>query len=135
MRRRFLDTTVLAYAFGGSHTLREACQQILADRASGDVELHVSTEAVQEFLHHRLRRADRAPALRQAREISAFCVVHPFDAVVLNRSLALIATTPIRGRDAVHAATALEHDFTEIVSADPDFDDVPGLRRVDPADL
>lgn len=35
----------------------------------------------------------------------------------------------------MHAATALAHGFTEIVSADTDFDDVPGLTRIDPADL
>lgn len=31
-----------------------------------------------------------------------------------------------------HAATALEHGFTEIVTTDRDFDAVPGLARLDP---
>ncbi|GAB96796.1 hypothetical protein KILIM_049_00140 [Kineosphaera limosa NBRC 100340] len=37
-----------------------------------------------------------------------------------------------RGRDAVHAATALAADFSAIVSCDADFDDIPGLRRLEP---
>ena len=46
-----------------------------------------------------------------------------------------MATGPVRGRDAVHAATALLAGFTEIVSADKDLGSVPGLRRLDPANL
>lgn len=37
-----------------------------------------------------------------------------------------------RGRHAVHAATALARDFSAIVSCDADFDDIPGLGRLEP---
>ena len=99
------------------------------------VALHLSTEAIQEFLHHRLRRGARQDAIEDARDAMALCQIHPFDANVLARAVHLIETSTIRGRDAVHAATALAAGFTEIVSADTDFDDVPGLTRVDPTDL
>lgn len=39
-----------------------------------------------------------------------------------------MAGSTIRGRDAVHAATALQSGFDLIASTDPDFDEVPGLR-------
>ena len=41
----------------------------------------------------------------------------------------------LRGRDAVHAATALEHGLVTIISPDPDFDGAPGLTRIEPAAL
>lgn len=37
-------------------------------------------------------------------------------------------------RDAVFAAIAARHDLTTILSADTDFDGLPQLRRIDPAD-
>ena len=41
----------------------------------------------------------------------------------------------IASRDAVHAAVVVVHGLEGIVSADRDFDRIPGLRRYDPADL
>jgi predicted nucleic acid-binding protein len=134
MRRLFLDTTVLVHALGGEHLQRQPCRTILTAGQSGDVELHVSVEALQELLHHRLRRTDRASAVSQARRFAAGLHLHPFDTTVLTRALDLVAHTELRGRDAAHAATALEHGFDAIVTADRDFDGIPGLTRIEPAD-
>lgn len=38
----------------------------------------------------------------------------------------------MRGRDAVHAATALAYGIPVVASPDPAFDGVPGIRRLDP---
>lgn len=51
------------------------------------------------------------------------------------RALDLVMNSVLGGRDAVHAATALSLGFDDIVSADRDFDAVPGLRRIAPADV
>ncbi|MGO1582118.1 MAG: type II toxin-antitoxin system VapC family toxin [Actinomycetaceae bacterium] len=132
--RVFLDTAVLALAVGGEHPLREPCRSFLASAARGDLELHVSVEAIQELLFHRMRRGDRAEAVRLVRDVRMACRVHPFDDAVVSRMLDLVSTSAVGGRDAVHAATALEHGFHEIISPDSDFDTVPGLRRRSPAD-
>lgn len=131
MREVFLDSSVLLLAAGAAHPLQGACRAIVDEVATGRARGHVSVEAVQEFVHHRMRRDDPR-AVPAARAISRFCVVHPFDLAVLDRALALMAAGSARGRDAVHAATALQAGFTEICSADSDFDNVPGLARVDP---
>lgn len=134
MRRLFLDTAVLAYAVGGEHAERETCRALLVAAVDGTLELHVSAEAVQEFGFDRLRRTSRATALEETRHVLALCTVHPLDATVLDRSLDLMAVTDLRGRDAVHAATALVAGFDAIVTPDRDFDAVPGLGRLDPRD-
>jgi hypothetical protein len=134
MKRLFLDTTVLLHAAGGTHPLREPSRSLVEQARSGALELHVSTEAIQEFLFHRLRRTHAVVAVLDARDASAFCRVHAFDTSVLERSIDLVESTNLRGRDAVHAATAQVQGFSEIVSADRDFDGIPGLTRVDPAE-
>ena len=58
-----------------------------------------------------------------------FCRLYPFDREVLDLSVQLVEGSGMRGRDAVHAATALVHGF----AADAGFDGIPGLPRIDPA--
>ncbi|WP_448072706.1 type II toxin-antitoxin system VapC family toxin [Georgenia yuyongxinii] len=128
-----VDTSVFAYALGGEHPLRRPCQRLVEMATAGEVVLHASVELVQEVLHHRMRRGERAVALRQARACAELCVLHPFDTVVLQRALQIVESSRMRGRDAVHAATALTHGLPRIVSTDPDFDGVEGLSRLDPA--
>ena len=132
--RVFIDTTVLAYALGRAHPQRTASRDLLQRASRGDIEVHASVEAIQELLFHRLRRTTRDQAVAQAMSAHDLCRVHSFDEAVTARMFELVQTTSLRGRDAVHAATALTHGFTEIVTADRDFDTVPGLARIAPAD-
>lgn len=134
MTRVFLDTAVLAYALGGEHPQRSACRALVQAAGDGRLVAHVSVEAVQELAFHRMRRTTRGEAVDQARAVLDLCQVHPVDESVVRYALDLVAATALRGRDAVHAATALLAGFDAIVTPDADFDAVPGLRRVDPAD-
>ncbi|WP_374928184.1 type II toxin-antitoxin system VapC family toxin [Kytococcus sedentarius] len=135
MRPAFIDSTVLLHAVGGDHPLRPGSRQYLDLATEGRVVLHASVEAGQEFLFHRMRRVHTVDAVREFGVIDRLVVWHPCDQEILRRSVALAASGTIGGRDAVHAATAIAAGFTEIVSADRDFDRVPGLVRRDPADL
>lgn len=136
MLQVYVDTSVLAYAIGGPHPEREACRSVVAAVPSGGVELHANVEVIQELLFHRMRRIDVLRAAKQAQAAAAACVLHSFDARVLDLSIDLVLTVPgLRGRDAVHAATALHHGLTTVVSTDAAFDAVPGLTRATPADL
>ncbi len=130
----FADTSVFAYALGGHHVERAPARAVITAATAGELVLHASVEMVQELLHHRMRRGDRAAAVRQARAAGELCVLHAFDDAVLGRALDLVSTTPTRGRDAVHAATALHHGVSTMLSTDPDFDTVPGLTRITPGE-
>jgi uncharacterized protein len=132
-----LDAAVFIYAVGGEHRLREPCRAVLNQGANGRVVLSASVEAIQEFVHHRLRRTnDRARAANEGIAAAGLCTVLDFTGEILQRSLSLIRDHPtIRGRDAVHAATALLHGIDTIVSPDEAFDGIPGLARVSPEDF
>ena len=128
-----VDTAVLLYAVGGDHPMRAGSRRIVAAAGNGQIELHASVEMVQEFVVHRMRRGSRPSAVRQARDVAGLCVLHDFDRAVLRTALDLISDADtLGGRDAVHAATALQHGLPIIVSPDHAFDNVPGLRRIDP---
>ena len=126
----FIDTSVVLTAWGGAHPSRAACRQVISRGATEA--LHTSVECAQEVIFHRLRTVGRATALTDGANLSKAFVLHPFDLEVYERSLDLLRTTTLRGRDAVIAATAIGAGFTRIVSLDRGFDSVPGLTRVDP---
>lgn len=132
-----LDAAVFVYAVGGEHRLRLPCRHVLDRASDGSVILSASVEAIQEFAHHRLRRTgDRVRAAREGTAAMENCTIFEFTEEVLQRSLSLIRDyQTIRGRDAVHAATALIHGIDTIVSPDRAFDGIPGLTRVNPVDF
>ena len=129
-----LDTTVLAYAVGDEHPLRNPCRRLLAAHADGRLEATTTVEVIQEFAHVRARRQTRSDAVDVARQYAAafsLLVTTPDD---LDQGLALFEKHPALGAfDAVLAAVALHRGALALVSADRAFALVVGLPWVDPS--
>lgn len=130
-----MDTSVWLLAVGEDHVDRAVCRRLVSAADEGMAVLHSSVEAVQEFAFHRLRRTDRAVALDETMSMRAAAILHDFDQDTLDRTLRLMASTTLRGRDAVHAATALRAGFDQIVTLNADFDGVPGLTSIHPTEV
>lgn len=135
MRSYLVDTNVFVYARGREHSYREPCRAVLKAVQDGNVVLEASVELLQEVTHLLLRRTeDRAAALDEVDEIRAACRVHPLDLETWSIASDLLRSHAGLGtRDAVHAATAVQIGLTEILSTDRVFDEIEGVRRVDPA--
>ena len=134
MTRALVDTAVFVHAVGADHPLRAPCRQIVRSLRERTLVLEASVELVHEYAHVRLRRlGDRGRAVAEARAIRRLVTLHPVELGDLDRALAVLADAPIGGRDAVHAATALERGIGVIVTPDTAFDHVPGLHRLDPS--
>jgi uncharacterized protein len=129
-----LDTTVLSYAVGVEHPLREPCRRLLAAHGDGRVEATTTVEVVQEFVHIRARRRTRADAAALGHHyMAAFALIAawPED---LDLGLTLFERHSTLGAfDAVLAAVALNRHAEALVSADRAFGGVHGLPWVDPA--
>ena len=89
---------------------------------------------IQEVVFHRMRiTGDRKKAVSEGRGLISRFIVLDFTHEILDTSLRLIEQLPsVRGRDAVHAATALAYGIPTIASTDRDFDGIPGITRIDP---
>ena len=129
-----VDSAVVVYALGADSPWRQACRQVLVQAGEQRIRAYASVEMIQELVHHRLRRSgDRALAVQQGRYASSLFTLLNFDREVLDLSLDLTERVPtVRGRDAVHAATALAYGIDRIISPDRAFDGIPGLTRLDP---
>jgi predicted nucleic acid-binding protein len=128
-----LDTTVLVYAVGDDHRLREPARAIVEAVERGAVQATTTVEAIQEFVHVRARRRDRmdAAALGRAYATLLSPLLQPSEDD-LERGLRLFEREEHLGPlDAVLAATAISAKAHALVSADSAFERIRGLRWVD----
>jgi hypothetical protein len=124
-----LDTTVLVYAKGSDHPLRDPCRRLIGAIAEGRLEATTTVEAIQEFVHVRARRRGRADAAALGRDYAA--LLSPLLSVMhddLERGLAIYGDSERLGAfDAVLTAAAKAADADALVSADTDFAEVESL--------
>ena len=128
-----LDTTVLVYAVGDDHQLRNPARTIVEAVESGTVQATTTVEAIQEFVHVRARRRDRADAAALGRAYVTLLspLLRPGEEDLVG-GLRLFERQEALGTfDAVLAASAIAARAEALVSADRSFDGVRGLRWVD----
>ncbi len=127
-----VDTSVIVYTAAESR-YRDACAEILQAIGEGRAEGRISTAILEEVWHLELSgRCGGIDGLTSA-VYRLFTPLLPVTDETVVRALALDADA-LGANDRIHAATALQHGLTAIVTADADFDGVAGLRRVDPLD-
>jgi predicted nucleic acid-binding protein len=129
-----LDTTVLVYAVGADHPLREPCQQLIRAIADGTILATTTTEVIQEFTHVRARRRDRKDAAELARDyielLSPLLIVEETD---LREGLRLYQEgTEFGSSGAVLAAAARAAGADALVSADTGFASITAVHHVVP---
>jgi predicted nucleic acid-binding protein len=127
-----LDTTVLLYAKGADHPLRDPARRLISALADGDIEATTTVEVIQEFVHVRARRCGRADAVALGDDYAD--LLAPLMTVgvdQLHRGLELFTRCERLGAfDAVLAAAALSLGADALVSADAAFATVPALTYI-----
>lgn len=129
-----LDTTILVYALGAAHPLRDPSRALVELVRDGAVRAGTTVEVLQEFVHVRSRRRSLAEAAARAREyaIGFSPLIRP-DEDDLFRGLELFQGSEALGAfDAVLAATALRRQWA-LASADRSFAQVEALVHLDPS--
>jgi len=136
LRRFLFDTGVFIYALGGEHLYREPCRAILRDVRNGQLAGEASVELIHEFVYVRRRRTvTRLDAAESGRDVADMCTLHTVEPADMRRALGLWSEHErLDVRDAIFAAQALNREIDAILSPDTDFDGIPGLDRIDPAD-
>jgi predicted nucleic acid-binding protein len=129
-----LDTTVLVYAKGQDHPLRDPCRDLIAAIAGRRIEATTTVEVIQEFVHVRARHRDRSDAAALGRDYAELLapLLRP-DVEDLRSGLAMFERTDELGPfDAVLAACAARRAVSALVSADSGFAVVSEISHVIP---
>jgi len=129
-----LDTTVLVYAKGSDHPLREPCRQLVQAIAEQRVAATTTVEVIQEFVHVRARRRGRDDAAELGRAYAE--LLSPLLSVTaddLGRGLDRYGRSDRLGAfDAVLAAAASTAGARALVSADVGFGALDDITHVTP---
>jgi predicted nucleic acid-binding protein len=130
----FLDTNVAMYAAGGAHRLQAPCQRIIQAAGQGHISIVVSTEVLQELLHRYVALGERQRACALVEHVAdlATAILPIAHQDIIKAMEFLRRYTALTTRDAVHLATMLNHQMTEILSADQAFDAISEIHRIDP---
>jgi predicted nucleic acid-binding protein len=130
----FIDTSIVMYAAGAEHPLRERCRSIISAISDRSIDAATSAEVIQEILHRAvaIRRPDDGIMLA-SQTMDLFAPVLPITHALMRRVPDLVARYPsLDARDAVHVATCIHEGIAEIISADRGYDQVAEVRRIDP---
>lgn len=132
-----VDANVPIYARGRDHPYREPCRAIINQIYAGHQNYAIDTETLQEILHYYTRQEEVNRGIELVEDLMPrFPDIIPITAAEITTAMRILAeTADISARDAIHAAVVFEHSLEGIVSADADFDRIPGLRRFDPIAL
>ena len=131
-----LDTSVLVYAVGVEHPLRDPCRDLVSAIGAGSVAATTTIEVIQEFAHVRARRRGRDEAVELAsRFADLLAPLITVDRDDLGRGLELFRRHDRLGSfDAVLAAVAQHRTHVDtLVSADAAFAGIPGIVHLDPS--
>jgi uncharacterized protein len=129
-----LDTTVLVYAKGAEHPLRDPCRELIAAIADRRLQATTTVEVIQEFVHVRAQRRERSDAVALGNDYAELLspLLTPTNEH-LRHGLTLFERMEALGAfDAVLAATALDEGASALVSADNAFAAILGLPHVVP---
>lgn len=129
-----LDTTVLVYAVGVDHPLREPSRRLVHAIAAGRVHATTTVEVIQEFVHIRARRQGRADAAKAGRNFAELLApLLVTQAVSVEAGLRIFERSESLGAcDAFLAATAIASGAEALVSADRAFSSVSHIGHVVP---
>ncbi len=134
----FIDVNIPIYAAGRPHPLKAPCARILVLAAGYSANAVTNAEVLQELMHHYLavrQWGQGAVAFRRFTQMLRDRI-EPIYAGDVERAAELAATFPeLGGRDLLHAAVMQRLGVAHIISADRGFDRLPGVQRLDPAEL
>jgi hypothetical protein len=131
----FIDANLIMYSLGGSHPLGNPCKRILDKIKTGEILAVTNTEVLQEILYRFFSIGRPALAEIAYASMVQFCTaILSITLQDMDKTLELLKSRQgITSRDAVHAATMINHGIKKIISVDHHFDLIPGIKRIDPA--
>ena|SRR3989344_3311801 len=127
----YLDTNILVYA--AIHKGKEGNTSRMLLRTFLEKDQTACTAALtwDELVHSIWKKEGKTLALEEGDKFFELpnLTILRVDAEIIAKAQDLLKIYNLKPRDAIHAATAIINNCTEIVSDDPDFDKIKELKR------
>jgi len=131
----FIDTNIPMYAAGKPHPLRAPAQAVINAIVEDEIDAVTDAEVFQEILYRYWHISAREKGLLIFDHfyrvmLGKVLPVTTHDVLLARELLDQFPTLP--PRDVIHLAVMRRNEINFIISADKDFDDIPGIQRIDP---
>ena len=129
----FIDTNIPMYWAGEDSPFKAACGRVFSAIDAGEVEAVTDCEVFQEIFH-RYTAIGKPDIARMVFDTfyKAVHVVLPVAKRDVLLARELHESYNVKSRDLVHAAVMLNAGIADICSVDLHFDQIKGIRRIDP---
>ena len=134
----FIDANVPIYASGREHPNKEPCARILMMAAIHPQFFFTDVEVLQELLHRYIASGRWALGREVFQGFSEVMRdrIEPVHEEDIHLAARLADRHPrVSARDLVHVAIMRRLEANTIISADTDFDRLPGITRLNPAEV
>ena len=131
----FVDANIPIYASGRDHRYKEPCARIIRAIADNPALFMTDAEVLQELMHHYLRTGRWTTGREIFRRFETLLLgrIEPtFPEDVSHAARLADRNNGSSSRDLVHASVMRRYGTSLCISADSDFDRIPGVRRLDP---
>ncbi|MEK6898722.1 MAG: type II toxin-antitoxin system VapC family toxin [Nanoarchaeota archaeon] len=127
----YLDTNIFIYPISGTDVKSATCGAILDKVFKGEEKAGTSCLTWDEFQYALKKVIGKENAIASGAILinSPNLTFFKTDLQVIQKAQTITEEYGIAPRDAIHAATAMINNCSEIVSDDPDFDKIKGLKR------
>lgn len=127
----YLDANVFIYPHTGEGDVSEASIQLLQKVASNEINAGTSVLTWDEVNHVLRKEIGKERANEQSKRLLSMpnLVLCNVTEEIIQKAQEVAEQWNLRPRDAIHAATSLIHECSEIASNDTDFDKVKELKR------
>lgn len=134
----FIDANIPIYAAGREHPYREPCARIIRAIANNPAHFITDAEVLQELMHH-YRRTNRwatgGEVFRRFETLLQSRIEPTYPEDVSQAVRMAEDGHRSNSRDLVHASVMRRYGTNICISADTDFDRIPGVRRLYPIQL
>jgi len=132
MTPTYLDSNVFLYPVLFADAKADRCRAILRRVVSGDLTAVTSVLTWDEFVYVVQKVLGRSVAVAEGQKFLRFPHLSflKADMGTLSGAQRVLTQYNVRPRDALHAATALAHGASDMISDDSDFDAIKEIRRI-----
>ncbi|MEO5919162.1 MAG: type II toxin-antitoxin system VapC family toxin [Candidatus Limnocylindrales bacterium] len=126
-----VDSNIPMYLIGAEHRNKHAARSALEAAIEVGERLVTDAEVLQEILH-RYVAIDRREAIEPCTEALLGVVdeVFPVELEDIRRASAIVRTSMLSARDALHLAIMQRHGITHILTFDRAYQSIPGIVRL-----
>ncbi len=127
----YIDANIFLEAILYDDEKAHAAKRLLVEIAEGRLDASTSILSWDEIVWKVRKLVSKEKAAEEGRKFTEFPNLEllPADSIVLSEAQNIIETYGLGPRDAIHAASAISRGIREMISEDPDFDNIKELKR------